>query len=408
MTDRPDPIDEQLQGYAARWRDALPPTPAVPTDLPTHSAGFGRRGRGVAGWLPLVAAAAVLAVVVVAVRLGQGGTDLGSVGGPTASATTTATSSATATGSAVNNGVVPWVPLPATNPTIPTTTVPASPDPALAQGLPVCRAADLTATTERDGASGTSFLFVTLIGLAGRHACRVEGYPTIEFLANGVPVAIPLGQQPWQSSYLPMLTSYPGAVLVSPDAAAVATLLWQNWCPPSGSQAQIRLSWPGSSGYVTVDGAGGSGACQTNPSTTERYPLRSFTFAPETYTAGTVSTPYDTVVASVTAPKDVVLGGSVDIVVTLTAAADVLLAPCPDQSITLSADSATPRRFAINCSDVASRNSQGQPILAAGVPARFAVKLPVPDQRGDYKFHWTLVLPQGGPQITAGAVLTVR
>ena len=113
MTDRPDPIDEQLQGYAARWRDALPPPPAVPTDLPTHSAGFGRRGRGVAGWLPLVAAAAVLAVVVVAVRLGQGGTDLGSVGGPTASATTTATSSATATGSAVNNGVVPWVPLPA-------------------------------------------------------------------------------------------------------------------------------------------------------------------------------------------------------------------------------------------------------------------------------------------------------
>ncbi|MBK7271694.1 MAG: hypothetical protein IPI13_00470 [Actinomycetales bacterium] len=217
MTDRPDPIDEQLQGYAARWRDALPPTPAVPTDLPTHSAGFGRRGRGVAGWLPLVAAAAVLAVVVVAVRLGQGGTDLGSVGGPTA-ATKTATSSATATGSAVNNGVVPWVPLPATNPTIPTTTVPASPDPALAQGLPVCRAADLTATTERDGASGTSFLFVTLIGLAGRHACRVEGYPTIEFLANGVPVAIPLG--PGRAAAVldiaPCCTSYPGAGLFSP------------------------------------------------------------------------------------------------------------------------------------------------------------------------------------------------
>ena len=118
MPARPDPIAEQLHGYAPRGRDALPPPPAVPTARPTHSAGFGRRGRGGAGGLPLVAAAAVLAVVVVAVRLGQGGTDLGSVGGPTASATTTATSSATATGSAGNNGVVPWVPLPAHNPTL--------------------------------------------------------------------------------------------------------------------------------------------------------------------------------------------------------------------------------------------------------------------------------------------------
>ncbi|MGB2700682.1 MAG: hypothetical protein WBC31_09985, partial [Candidatus Phosphoribacter baldrii] len=168
MTDRPDPIDDRLQGYAARWRDALPPPPAVPTDLPAQHVANGVRRFSGGWWLPLGAASAVLAVVVVlAIRPGAdavNGVDRGVSGGPTAtsSATTSATPTTPPTSTALG-GVVPWAPLPPAFPVLPTTGVPESPDPALAQGLPVCRAADLRATSELTGATGTSYLFVQLV-----------------------------------------------------------------------------------------------------------------------------------------------------------------------------------------------------------------------------------------------------
>ena len=408
MTDRPDPIDEQLKGYAARWRDALPPPPAVPTDLPTHSAGFGRRGRGVVGWLPLVAAAVVLAVVVVAVRLGQGGTDLGSVGGPTASVTTTATSSATATGSAVNNGVVPWVPLPATNPLIPVTTVPASPDPALAQGLPVCRAADLTATSDIEGATGTMYLFVQIVSRTGTAACRLEGFPNVVSLVNGAAVSIPSVHGTVVSDAPGGI--YPHPVLVAPDVPAALTLFWSNWCGQAVRQTHVRLTWPSSAGGVTVPGFGQSPGCQMEPGTVVKTPFGVSTFKPAEVRDELVTTAYAGVTATMDAPSVVAVGEPIRLTVTLTAPRDIPLEPCPDILVgdyTQPPDG-TNDRYALNCAAVPYRDSAGRPYLPATVPVRFAAEVPAANVGEGTKLLWRLALPDGADPVDAGSATEVR
>lgn len=413
MTDRADPIDDRLQGYAARWRDALPPPPAVPTDLPAQHVATGVRRFSGGWWLPLGAAAAVLAVVVVlAVRPGAEAltdVDRGVSGGPTASssATTSATPTTPPTSTALG-GVVPWAPLPPTFPVIPTTGVPESPDPALAQGLPVCRAADLRATSELTGATGTSYLFVQLVEVPGRPACRLEAFPTIVSLANGAVVTIPSENRPVTDPYSPPVSSYPRAVRVAADTPATFTLSWSNWCAPAVQQSQVRVSWPGSGGTITVAGFGHSPSCQGDPQVTVRSPFVITTFAPAVYTPETVSTAYAKVAIAIAAPPPVAASGVLTVEVTLTAAADLALDPCPDLTMSIGQQSATTARFGLNCSGVPSRNSQGQPYLPAGVPVRFAMQLPTPDQPGEYKLVWALVLPDGTPAVAEGAAITVR
>ncbi len=413
MTDRPDPIDDRLQGYAARWRDALPPPPAVPTDLPAQHVATGVRRFSGGWWLPLGAAAAVLAVVVVlAVRPGAEAltdVDRGVSGGPTA--TSSATSSATPTTpptSTALGGVVPWAPLPPTFPVIPTTGVPESPDPALAQGLPVCRAADLRAWSVSGAATGASYLFVRLFRREGEPACRLEGSPTLVAVTDGAVVSIPTVLEQALAPYVPGSTAYPAAVRVEAAAPAHIMLSWSNWCAPAVRQTQIQVSWPGSSGTVTVDGFGSSPGCQTGRESSLRSPIHVFTFAPEAYSPGTVGTAYDRVVAALAGPREVAVGRPLDVTVTLTAPIDVLLEPCPDLTIAVGQKSVTTARFGLNCSGVPSRNSQGQPYLPAGVPVRFAMQLPTPDQPGEYKLVWALVLPDGTPAVAEGAAITVR
>jgi Protein of unknown function (DUF4232) len=102
--------------------------------------------------------------------------------------------------------MVPFVPLPPTYPKIPSETIPASPDPALAADLPPCRAGDLTITQRMGLALGTRGITVRIRGKAGV-ACRLEGYPEITLLDHRSPSACRLWTGPSSTPAKPVTTA---------------------------------------------------------------------------------------------------------------------------------------------------------------------------------------------------------
>jgi hypothetical protein len=360
MTEQPDPMDERLRTYAERWREAAPPPPIPDVDR-LRSRPHARR----TWWLVATSAAAVAVVIAGGTRLV--GDD--STRRPPPPAET------------VKPGdVVPWAPLPATHPQIPTKTTPASPDPAEAVGKPDCRAADLHAATTIGAAAGTSYLTARL-SLVGPHPCRLEGYPDLRLLDRGRQVDIPVRHQTDDSVYR-------DPVLVAAGQPAVVRLGWSSaWCTTPVHNDTIEVVLP--SGTVRFAGFGGSPYCNgvagSGPT-----PIKVATFSPvKTRDAGATTAYADLKVAGTlditTSPN-----ADVDFIVTLTSPQRIVLDPCPDYRIVQSGDGEPETEsHALNCQAVTYKDDDGRPYLPAGTPVRFAMHA-TSGSAGVYKFNWLL------------------
>lgn len=375
MTEPMDPMDERLRAYADRWRDAA--APAAPLDVDR----LGPRTRARRTWFLVAASAAAVAVVI------AGGTRL--VGDdtrrePPPPADTTKP----------HDTVVPWAPLPATHPQIPTTTTTPSPDPAEAAGKPACRASDLHATDRPAVAAGTYYQTIRLT-LAGDHPCRLEGWPDVELLDRGAPVDIPLERARDDSVYR-------GPVLVSDGQPALLQLAWSaDWCAAPVHNDTIRLNLPG--GSLTVDGLGDSN-CYGTPGDGHRQPVELRTFEPVKSRDAVASTAYADV--DVTGALDLTAApdDNLDFVVTLTSPQDLVLDPCPDFQIIQTGDAGPETdSHALNCAAVPHKDEQGRPYLPAGTPVRFAMHANA-GEPGIYKLTWVLDTVD---QRSVGGTLTV-
>lgn len=356
-----DPMDARLHGYADRWRASSAPPPVVDTDrLPARSANR-------AWWTAGVAAAAVAAGIAVGTTL----VHHDRVAAPPKPAHT------------VRPGdVVPWAPLPATHPTIPTQTTPPSPDPAEAVGKPACRASDLRATATGAAAAGTYYRNVRL-RLVGARPCTLEGYADVQPLDQGRPVDIPVDHQQDDSVYR-------GPVLVSAGHPALLQLSWgATWCTTPVHNDTVRLVLPG--GALTFPGLGSSN-CNNAPGSGPKAPIMVAPFQPVSWHEGTVATPYATLVVSGNLELSATPGETVHFTVTLTSPTDLALDPCPDYHLVQVADDGQHEEtYALNCAAVPYRDARGRPYLPAGTPVQFEMRTTVVGPAGSTeKLSWAL------------------
>jgi len=360
-----DPIDIRLTEYAGRWRDALP-APGVELAMPPAP---DRRRH----WVVLGAAVAVATVIALAVglRVARPADDSRPVG-PTTVAP---------------GEVIPWAELPATAPTIPVTS--GSTEPTPADGLPACAAGQLQAVPELNGAGGTMVLSLTIGLEQPGPPCRLEGVPGVEALSHGGPAGIPV--QP--ASGDGPVAFHSGPVVVSEDSSAVIAMsLTTHWCAPPIDNDRLRITLPGGTGSFEVDGFGRLSGCDgipgSGPQPISVWPVAPQDGSPEPRSAW----------ADVTAEAALDLAGSpgeaVDFVVTLTAAHEVSLRPCPDFTISMYGLGVDEQRsYGLNCGQVPYRDAAGDPVLPAGVPVRFAMRVTAPD-RDVKKLIWQLVVPE--------------
>jgi hypothetical protein len=336
MTDH-EPIDACLGGYAARWRV-------------------------VAG-----AAAAAVAALVVGIRIAQP-SDSPRPTGPTV---------------VTPGDVIPWADLPATHPTIPTTTTPASPDPALAEAAPACHADQLAAVSELGAAAGTEYLDVRM-SLASGRPCRLEGIPTLEPLDSGQPVIIPVRGETRDDS------AYRHPVLVAADAPALLQLTWaSDWCTDPVRNDTVRIVLPDNAGSLDVSGFGESPYCNGTAGSGPT-PIWVWPFATDRRTEAQVHSIYAGTAAADLLDLQGKPGRTVDFEVTLTAQHDVPLAPCPDFTISMYSPGIDLQlTHGLNCAQVPYRDDCGQPYLPAHTPVSFAMQVTAPDVTVQ-KFIWSL------------------
>jgi Domain of unknown function (DUF4232) len=377
-----DGVENRLTQYADRWRAAQPAAPEIDIPLLLRRTEVGRRVRWI---VPLAAAAAVAALVV-------GGMQIASRnrGAPPPAAATPSPAS-----------VGPWAPLPPTHPSIPTVTIPPSPNPAEAAGLPPCQADELRTTTEHDGAGGTNYLFVTFKGSAA--PCSLSGRPDVEPRGKGRGLSIPVEEGKVTGD------SYEHPVRVDKDHAAVLGLSWTSlWCTEPVVNDHIRLSLPHSGGTLEVDGFGGSPSCNGEPGSGPT-PIVVAPFQPQAFRSQEVTTPYANVDIQLDGPASVAASSRFSFEVVLTAhRGDVPLDPCPDYTISQSVypDYSTETVFALNCAAVPYRDADGRPVLPHGVPVHFAMEttaLAVVSD-GGVKFNWAIDAPDAMP---AGSPMSI-
>jgi hypothetical protein len=377
-----DGVENRLTQYADRWRAAQPAVPEIDIPLLLRHREVGRRVRWI---VPLAAAAAVAALVV-------GGLQI-------AGRNRAAPSPPAATPSP--GSVVPWAPLDPTHPSIPTVTIPPSPDPADAGGLPACRADDLKTTAERDGAGGTNYLFVTFKSRTG--PCSLSGRPQVELRGKGRRLRIPVEEGRVTGD------SYEHPVRVDENRAAVLGLSWTSlWCAEPVVNDSIRLSLPHNGGTVEVEGFGHSPACNGDPGSGPT-PIVIAPFQPQDFIPQEVTSPYADVNVQLEGPASVRAGSRFSFEVVLTARrGDVALDPCPDYTISQSVypDDSTEAMFALNCAAVPYRDADGRPQLPDGVPVHFAMEttaLAVVSD-GGVKFNWAIDAPDAMP---AGSPMSI-
>jgi hypothetical protein len=377
-----DRVDELLRDYASRWRaDQAPPRSAYAM---AHRAATGavRHPR----WVPAIAVAVAVVVVLVGLEVARGRWALQPA--PATSPTPT-----------VSTGVVPFLALPATRKTLPTTLMNPVPDPSSAAPLPPCAAADVNATSELGAAGGHTYLRVMFTS-RGR-ACKLEGTPTVTPLdAKGSPANVPVTHD--DSIFGPYL--YP--VAVSGTAAASLQTEWTSWhwCGATITIAKLRIAMPGG-GSVTVDGYGDS-SCADRPGLPGRPALVVAGFSPTTYQAEQATTAFHGVTAAIEAPKSVPAGSPVRLVISLTVpeGAGVLLNICPDYMVYVGDRSQT---YALNCAAVPNLDSKGRPFLPGGSTTRFAAEIDAPTVAADYKVGWVL-RPGGDDTIATATMITVE
>ena len=371
MTDH-DPLDERLRSYAARWRSDLPHPPALDVDLVARAVTVRSH---TTRWLVAVAAAVVLAAII-GVTIGTRGSSQHSAPPP---ADTTP-------------GVVPWRPLPATHPTLPMTTVPASPDPAAAVAARACTSSDLRhSRPQLEGAAGTTYLIIRL-SLAGTSPCRLEGYPDVVLLDHGDPIHVEVEHSPT------MGTGKVEPVLVTTANPAVLTLGWSvsHHCPAVDND-EVRVTLGAGFAPFAVHGFGQS-TCTPGEGSAA---LLVAPIQPRDSRPAEETSPYDAIRVSGDLDLDAQPNQPVHFVITLTSPDDLVLNPCPDYQILTSAGTVT---YALNCAAVPHRDGQDRPYLPAGVPVQFAMQAD-PGTQTTPKFLWTL-LPSG-PTHTVAGMLTV-
>jgi len=358
-------VDRALRDYAARWRQAQP-GPA-PIDL-------GRVTRpGPPRWLPVAAVAAAVAALSAGVFLAPDRTGGGHVTPPPPPATRTPERNPDA--------VIPWQPLPPVNATFPSTTVPPSPDPAPARGLPPCRASQLTATVERGAAAGTLYDGVNLRAASGA-ACRLEGRPQVTALGPHGEITIPV-------QALETGADYPGPVRVAGGAPAVIMLqVLSGDCRKNRDATALRLRLPDRGGVIDLKD--GWPMC-SKPA----FPIGIGTFQPETWVPGKVGTIFATLTAEI--PQNSIHvdpSGRVKYTLVLTVDGDdgVPLAPCPDYVTGVYLPTGREEEtHALNCTGVPFRDAAGRPYLPAHSTVRFAMEAPFSTlSGGGGKLYWQL------------------
>jgi hypothetical protein len=373
----PEPIDVRLREYAARWRAAEPSPPSV--DLTRLAA---RPTRWIAPVLAAVVTGLVLFIGLVVLRPGLIRDEPVRPASPTASATATA-------------GTVAWLALEPGFASVPTITIPPSPDPSVAANLPSCRADQLSAERSADAATGTRLLFVTFS--TSGSGCALNGRPQVT--AHGT-ADIPVEPGGWGDDY-----GYP--VRVAGTDLAVLTLSWEsNWCGAPVTNDRIDLVLPDGGGTVEIAGFGES-ACRY-PEGPARVPILVGSFQPQDYTPGRVATAFVDVHAGIQMPQDASVGSTLRFAVTLTALGrDVVLSPCPDYAIDVSRepDDTDTVSYQLNCSSVPYRDPAGRPYLPANTPVRFAMELVIPDLPGTHKLTWRLEVPD---PVMAGGSLVIH
>jgi hypothetical protein len=360
VTDHDD-LDQRLRAYAERWRGRLP-EPARPHAVATPTDAHRSR------WLIPLIAAAVLAVAVGITYASRG-------------------SQRPEPPPSDTPGVVPWAPLPATHPTLPTQTTPPSPDPADVAAARACTDADLDhSPPQTDGAGGTTYLTVTLV-LTGPSPCRLEGRPDVLLLDHGAPVDVPV--QPWQQGG-ESGTVQP--VLVTPAHPAVATVAWavSHTCPAvDNDRIEITLS----AGFTPFSIRGfGRSTCSPGDAASA---VLVDTIRSRDEGQAQVTSPYDGLRASGDLDLTAQPGEPVHFEVTLTSAHDVVLDPCPDYAILTSAGE---QRYALNCAAVPHHDAQGRPYLPSGMPVTFAMQAD-PGTQSTPKFLWSLATPESAADV---------
>lgn len=364
---RHDEIDQALRRHTERWRASLPPVP----DLATARI---RRTR--ARRRQVAAAAAAVLLVAGGISLATG---VLTGGAHRSLPPTTPTHSANASTPAAD---VPWKALPAKNPTLPVTTVPASPDPAAAAGVRACTADDLQLTRSRaDGAAGgTMYLPVRLV-LTGTDPCRLQGYPIVRPLGHGTVLALTVADE----TDGPPPTGKAVATVVRSGEPAIFRIAWarSHSCPVMDND-RLEITLPGIARSFTIAGFGTSfcNPGEPGPAVMTVEPVQ-----PLDYARAYKTSPY----AGVTATGDLDLtattGRTVAFTITLTSDQDLPLVPCPDYDIETSAG---PRAYGLNCDAVPYRDAEHRPYLPAGVPVRFAMQAD-PGPESWPKFEWQLI-----------------
>lgn len=406
MSDALDEVDRMLREYAPRWRATQPASTAVdvarlvaghrmlfrrpasprPTDLRPVI------GRQVVGrpprWVPVLAVAAAVAVLAAGVGLIR---SLSS--GPSRQPVTTTRPSSTP-------GVVSWAPLPPSGSGVPATTLPPSPDPAGADGLPPCRAANLRVSSETEGAGGTRYM---LLAITSTTRCRLGGYPSVTALdRTGRTLPVPV-QRDLSSE------RYDHPVAVAGGAAATLRLGWPStWCAAEINIAKLRVGLPDGGGTVTTEGFGPS-ACYGTPGSGGKAPITVGVFTPQDFTPERVVTAFDGVSVRAIVPESVVAGERLRFAVELTAppGRDVPLDPCPDYKIMIgNVNGSTEASYALNCATVPYRDATGRPYLPASTPVRFDMQAEAPRAAvAAAKLVWQLDISD---PVAAGATMEIR
>lgn len=386
----PEDLDELLRDYASRWRAGLDETEAH-----ERLSGPGRPRR----WPVLLAAAAVVLVVVAASLLAtsrQTGQPM-----PTGQPTPSGLPSPSATPSPDLAGVVPWLPLPPTHPTLPVRTIPARPLPGAAADLPACTQDQVRTSSGEDGAGGSMMRWIEL-RLAGDQPCRLApGYPTVVPVFRGTSVHLPV-MHVHEHGHWPATAPVP----LTKGHPALVPIWWQYsaYCGPSFDMPSLRVTVPGLA-PLTITGFGKRQCASGDPGHAAP-PLQLWPTAPQTYHPVRTESLWRHVRASGDLRLTARPGSLVRFTVTLTSKHDLVLDPCPDYQMLLAGSGLAPQQpsYALNCAAVPYHDSTGRPVLPADTPVTFAMQVRAPQQSAT-KFIWSL-----GPQtlgVAAGGQLTV-
>lgn len=358
-------IDERLRGYAERWRESVPePAPIDPDALTGRWGGGGR-------WLAPVAAVAAAAVLIGAVL-------------------TTPGVQAVIAGRV--NADVPWAPLAATDPQIPTHRERISFEPL--PGIPLCQADQVGAKASLAASFGDT-IWVD-VDLSTSQPCQLRGRPKVLALdAQGHDLGVA------QADSTPD-PSYEAPLLITEWRSGQLRLNVQDWCAARPA-ARYRISWPGSNGSISFN-APNTAPCTPAGAVPTR--LVALPFSP---VGGWTEPRSDFADLAVVLPET--LSGPANapaqFVVALTSPRDVVLDTCPDFTMTQFFDGRTrmvEERYGLNCQGVPDRNAEGQPMLRAGVPVTFAMEARLLHRSPD-DFVWSLQVPelvQGHIRITVG------